>query len=206
MRLVSLLLTVLVISGCAALPTEPLPPSHQFRLTPGKGYVFATLSQTFVRKERSAVFDDSYVSNVCIDCGKRGRMGALRASVVGGKDNSPDPRFPGENGNLFVFELPVGDHQIDHWWAREAYTTISPEAQVMPLKFTVNEGEILYLGNIHMALTFGKNVLGAPVTTSVLPEVRRHFERDRELLLAAYPHAPPERLRNAPLPAGAWSR
>ena len=44
---------------------------------------------------------------------------------------------------------------------------MTPDEEPAPLRFTLREGDVLYLGNVHMALTFGKNVLGAPVTTYV---------------------------------------
>lgn len=193
-----------VIAGCAAMSPPPLAPGHAFTGKPGVGHVFGSVTQTFVRKQRSALFDDSYVSSICVDCDVKGGLRAHRASVTGGKNNDVHAEFPGENGAVFVFELPVGEHQLDHWYAREAYTTVVPEKNLPPLKFQVREGEVLYLGNVHMALTFGNNALGAPVTTGVKPEIRHAFDRDLRVALAAHPGMPRDRLRNEPLPAGAW--
>jgi hypothetical protein len=192
-----------LLSGCAGLPSQPAPEVTRIVDRAGVGYIFGTLTQTFVPKSRSAIFDDSYVSNVCVDCNLK-KARPLRAKVVGGENNDRDPRFPGENGVLFLFEVPAGKHQLDHWYAREASKTLTPEGAMQPLSFEVAAGEIVYLGNVHMELTFGRNLLGAPVTTRVMPRIRDAFARDLDLLKARHPELIVERVRPRALPLGDW--
>jgi hypothetical protein len=191
------------IAGCAQLPGRMTPEVEQISNQPGVGHVFGTLTQTFVPKARSRVFDDSYITHLCLDCELAGAS-PLRVKVVGGENNDVNPHFPGENGTLFVFEVPAGTHQIDRWYAREASKTILPEGDMQPLRFQVGAGEIVYIGNMHMRLTFGQNLLGAPVTTHVTPAVRDTFARDRQLLVARFPQVELQRVRPLAVPTGEW--
>ncbi len=204
MKQAFLLAAAFVLAGCTAMSDATVAPGRALTSKPGFGHVFGSVTQTFVPKQRSALFDDSYVSSICVDCKIKGGLHARSASVTGGRNNDVHAEFPGENGAVFLLEMPVGEHQLDHWYAREAYTTVTPDERRDPLKFHVREGEVLYLGNVLMGLTFGKNPLGAPVTTDVRPEIRHTFDRDLRVALATYPDLPRDRLRNEPLPAGAW--
>jgi hypothetical protein len=194
---------VAVAAGCASLPGQSAPEVTRITDRPGVGYVFGTLTQTFVPKSRSAMFDDSYITHLCLDC-TLPKARPSRVKVVGGESNQADPRFPGENGVLFLFEVPAGTHQLDRWYAREAYKTIVPEGKLRPLSFQVEPGEIIYVGNVHMDLTFGRNPLGAPVTTRVTPRIRDAFARDLSLLKAQHPELAADRVRPRVPPVGEW--
>jgi len=206
MRIVIVMFLAILVSACETIKIKPIDQDYAFIEKPGVGYVFGTLTQTFVKKERSKIFDDTYISHIYIDEKVKGSNKSYRASVIGGENNIQNPDFPNENGFLFLFEIAVGTHQLDHWSAKEAYVTIMPNKSMVPLSFTITEGEILYLGNVHMDLGFGKNLIGAPVTSEVVPEIRHLFYRDKRLLLRKYKSLSNKKIINAPLKNKFWAQ
>ena len=199
-----ILLFVFFVSACETVKVRPPSSDYVFSEKPDIGYVFGTLSQTFVEKNRSKIFDDTYTSYIYIDTNLEDSKQSYEVSVVGGENNLQNPDFPNENGVVFLFEIPSGKHQLDNWMGGEAYVAITPNGAMAPLQFDVKEGEVLYLGNIHMHLRFGKNFLGAPVIAKVEPELRHFFERDKKLLIKKYKALPRGKIVNWGLKKGIW--
>ncbi len=80
----------------------------------------------------------------------------------------------GVAGRIFVIELPVGQHALNHWTIEYGdapgfilYPKISPP----PLVFTLHAGQIMYLGNFHMAIETGKGLLGQTLPVSGIPVI-----------------------------------
>jgi len=180
----------LLCTGCITLKTKPLSINYIFNEKPGVGYVFGSLTQTFVNKTRSDGFNDKYTSVIYINERLKGSKQSYVASVSGGENNDIDSKFTDLNGTIFLFEIPIGSHQLDHWSGIDAYMKVLPKRSMKALKFNIKEGDLLYLGNIHMNLTFGKNFVGTPVIAEVLPEIKHMFARDEILLKEKYKFLP----------------
>jgi len=59
MRIVIVMFLAILVSACETIKIKPIDQDYAFIEKPGVGYVFGTLTQTFVKKERSKIFDDT---------------------------------------------------------------------------------------------------------------------------------------------------
>lgn len=109
-------------------------------------------------------------------------------------------------GEYYVHELPAGHYEVHTWGIVVnhgiGYLDVWPRTPPPPLAFDVLAGSVIYLGNLHGTLRFGK-MLGMPRAESGRPEVRDEAERDLRLILAEYPQLE-GRVTISPLTLGPW--
>jgi hypothetical protein len=114
-------------------------------------------------------------------------------------------QFKDSYGQVLVLELTPGKHSIDSWRAaRQAGYEITPTIDPPPLEFNVVAGSIQYLGNLHLGLQSGKNLVGLTVVADAQPEVRDMRERDLAWVDKIYPQFKARIAVNL-LPLGPWS-
>ncbi|MEK6806651.1 MAG: hypothetical protein AABY95_08380 [Pseudomonadota bacterium] len=98
--------------------------------------------------------------------------------------------FPDVQGKLFSIELAPGAYQLWPFVAydQEYFVSLSKASY---WGFTLQPGEVLYLGNFHFGLVEGQhlfsNLGGPPNIEKVKFELREQFERDSQVLLRRYP-------------------
>jgi len=109
-------------------------------------------------------------------------------------------------GQYYVHELPAGRYEVQTWRIVVnhgiGYLDVWPRTPPPPLAFDVVAGSVIYLGDLHGTLRFGK-MLGFPRAESGRPEVRDAAERDLRLILADYPQLE-GRVTISLLPLGPW--
>lgn len=106
-------------------------------------------------------------------------------------------------GQHYVHELPAGRYEVQTWSIVVnhgiGYLDVWPRTPPPPLAFDVVAGSVIYLGNLHGTLRFGKMLRAE----SGSPEVRDEAERDLRLILADYPQLE-GRVTISLLPLGPW--
>ena len=116
--------------------------------------------------------------------------------------------YPGEfedsHGQLVTLALPVGKHQITCWQVTgTGGVRLGPTGALPPLEFSVQPGQVRYLGDLHANLRMGKNLLGLLVVGDAYPEVRDKRDRDVELFNKKYPQFK-DKVTFDPLALGPW--
>lgn len=112
--------------------------------------------------------------------------------------------FSDVDGNIFAFEVPAGEYQLHYWNVDTGNTLIYPKAAPQPLMFEVNEGEVVYIGNVHMNYATGKNIIGLNITVDAIPEVKDNHRRDIERFLYKYKNFDESKIVSKVLPSGLW--
>ncbi|MFT3804011.1 MAG: hypothetical protein QM766_22685 [Burkholderiaceae bacterium] len=106
-------------------------------------------------------------------------------------------------GQVHVLELPPGKHVFKGWRIKWGAVMVCPVGELRPLEFTVNPGQVLYLGNFHMHGTFGRSVIGIPTLVNGSAEIRDNREIDIPIAEAQYPSIR-GLVSYALLPSGPW--
>ena len=109
--------------------------------------------------------------------------------MLGGKGDS-DYEVEDGRGHVLVVPLTAGEYEFNRWriysnngqmesswFSREPYS----------IPFTVKPGEALYIGELRVAHTFGKNVFNMIIPTGGLYTCNDEFERDMPLIKEDYP-------------------
>ncbi|GGC90926.1 hypothetical protein [Halopseudomonas salina] len=121
---------------------------------------------------------------------------ALFYFTEGGYVESREEHIPGatlkpseleeDSGRLVVLEMPVGPNSLRYWQLTHGMARYTPAQPVPEIKFTVESGKALYLGNLHMNVDMGSNFLNQPVVGDLLPEIRDRSERDLAMFKSRY--------------------
>ncbi len=91
-------------------------------------------------------------------------------------------------GRLYVIELPAGPHQIDAWHTSVPWGRIAPIADPPPLRFEVVDGDVTYLGNVHMVNRLERTSFLSPwVPVGGTPVVRDRQQVDIPIAEAKVP-------------------
>lgn len=113
-------------------------------------------------------------------------------------------QFKDSYGQVLAISLPAGRHTISSWrLVRSAGYTLSPSEKMVPLEFQVEAGKVQYIGNLHLNLAEGNNVLGLPVIADASPEIRDRQDRDLAIIRKKYPQFA-GRTEIRLLPLGTW--
>lgn len=112
--------------------------------------------------------------------------------------------FKGRYGHLFVLEVSPGHHTIDGWQVVSGGLRISAAHKLSPLEFDVENGDVIYLGDLHAELVLGHRTLfGHRVAADARVLVIDRSDEDIPLAEAQAP-ALKLRMRTALLPLGPW--
>jgi hypothetical protein len=131
-----------------------------------------------------------------VDNGESGSIdveirGSLGRSLIGQYAGE----LPGGPGHLFALALPAGRYSFSQWNIKAgAYTTLVP--RVYPdAKFNIESGKATYVGDIHMEIRAGENIIGIQVIADAIPSVLDRRERDIPMIIAAFPMVKEEMIR-----------
>jgi len=113
----------------------------------------------------------------------------------------------GVTGRIFVIELPVGQHKIDHWsidYGDGGGFILYPKVAPPTLNFALQTGQILYLGNFHMAIETGTGLFGQTLPVSGAPTIKDESDRDIKMFKERYPQLASEKITVNVIHSGAW--
>ncbi len=119
-------------------------------------------------------------------------------------------KFGFEEGNLggrmFVVEVEEGDHQLDYWSINHNnnYLIIYPKVPPPKLEFSLEHGQIMYIGNFHIDIVAEKNFLGALLPLGGEPSINNKYPRDIELIYEKYPQLKDKEITINVLHEGTW--
>lgn len=115
----------------------------------------------------------------------------------------PESDFDDRSGKLYILELNPGDHQVDTWrlWAGSRF---EPAIMPRPLQFTVQKGDVVYIGNLHVRIVTGKKFLSIGSIKSVTPVVQDRSTTDIALAESRMPSLQ-GKVRIALLALGDWT-
>ena len=102
--------------------------------------------------------------------------------------NSKNADFKGVAGELQMFELKPGDYKVDSYYINLALHTITWD--YFEYYFTVNPGEITYIGNLNAEMQISnKNFLSdfLPSSFSAVIRVSDEYKRDIEVFRKKFP-------------------
>jgi hypothetical protein len=89
--------------------------------------------------------------------------------------------FEDHPGRVYVLDLEPGVHSVDGWSSRGDMAQLAPRHALAPLTFEVRAGEVIYIGNLNLNHTLGRNLFGLPVVAHASAEVRDRREMDLAL-------------------------
>ena len=112
--------------------------------------------------------------------------------------------FDDERGRVYVLDVEPGVHSVDSWQSAGDTVRIVPRSAPPPLRFEVKAGEVIYIGNLNLNHTTGRNVFGMSVIAGALPEVRDRRDLDLAIAERKVP-AIKGRVQVKLLPLGPWS-
>lgn len=112
--------------------------------------------------------------------------------------------FDEERGRVYVMDVEPGVHSVDSWQSAGDSVRIAPRNAPAPLRFEVKAGEVVYIGNLNLNHTTGRNLFGMSVVAGALPEVRDRSELDLAIAERKAP-AIKGRVQVRLLPLGPWS-
>ena len=112
--------------------------------------------------------------------------------------------FEEERGRVYVLDVEPGVHSVDSWQSAGESVRIAPRNAPAPLRFEVKAGEVVYIGNLNLNHTTGRNLFGMSVVAGALPEVRDRRELDLAIAERKVPSIQ-GRVQVRLLPLGPWS-
>ena len=174
------ILALVILAGC----------SRQFNIEPdavidmSKGILMASVTKGSMTPSTNA-----HISYVRVE-----ETGTMSLSARGFELTNDYPRRVDKWGQLVAIESEPGEYQLTNWQlvASTGYgvVTISPKRDPSPLSFTINPGEITYIGNLHVKTTeFSKGVLvGNHIATGASIRISNELEADKRILYRKYPN------------------
>lgn len=223
MRAALYLMLALLLQGCAGQPfdeSEVSPKTPVFNAIAGNGYAAFSLAQSDYRAE--TVFGD-------LDAGRQlelrfevrrsddGGMfkfeggDALAERPAFGAADEPD-EIPG--GRVYAHSLPPGGYEITAIYVWRVLTSPTGEVEriwrskdEVSLRFTIEPGRSLYLGEWRCVPRASENALGVETVDDCAWEISDRFERDAPILRKKFPGLPwgelvDGTLRSGEAPAG----
>lgn len=121
------------------------------------------------------------------------------------KKCAEEPALEAECGRLFVLELPAGDYEV---WKTALPGTGSTAAWSVLLsnyRFTVEEGQTTYLGNLNNRICIG-HIGNSNLIIAVSGEVEDQYARDWPLLVARFPFLADQSVDAKVLQGDSWRR
>jgi hypothetical protein len=112
--------------------------------------------------------------------------------------------FEDSHGRLIALALPVGKHKFTDWQVTDGTLRLGPAGTLPPLEFSLQPGQVKYLGNLHAHIQMGRNLVRRQVLVGAVPEVRDLRDRDVELFKKRYPQFK-DPVTIETLPLGRWT-
>lgn len=178
------LLAGLLLSGCA---TKSADTSFAFTPETETGLIVGSASSA----EENSWYDAAVRFRYAI-AGRQDSFGNKGGGFIEALPNHPllGPSGPSDfadaTGTLFAIPLPPGDYVFHEWDIDNGSNAIIYPIDPKPLPFTVKKGEATYIGNLHMHLRTGRNILGITIIADGQPAITDRSERDIPLLLERY--------------------
>ena len=181
--------TLLLLAGCITPPRIAQNNfAFQTRSKPleGSGVIVGTIVRDIDQKW------ESYELNIRRIDGEKSSYAVLNLGA-GGMFSKNEVDLAGTPGATFAKELPAGEYEI---YRHSAYVGGVWRSTNHPysVRFTVPEGEIIYLGRIRVQHVFGKNMFGITIPSIFTWEVVDNFKEDLELLAYVYEQLETERV------------
>jgi len=102
--------------------------------------------------------------------------------------------FNDSKGELSYFKLPEGQYHF-YDWTFSAGSIIIGTKNMTPYNFEVKNGEVVYIGNIHIEAISGKNILGMSIPISGKMTVKNKQERDLYFFSKTVPNIEKSKIR-----------
>ena len=112
--------------------------------------------------------------------------------------------FEDSHGRLIALALPVGKHQFTGWQVTDGTLQLGPASKLPPLEFSLQAGQVKYLGNLHARIQMRRNFVRRQVLADAVPEIRDMHDRDVELFKKRYPQFK-DQVSIETLPLGLWT-
>lgn len=110
-------------------------------------------------------------------------------------------------GRVYVRNFAAGRYALSGWHVEQntgvGIRSITPKSPPPPIPFEVQPGSVMYIGNVHGSLEWGKNVFGIDLLTGATPQIGNKFDRDVKLILKDYPELE-GKIHAIPLRPGFW--
>ncbi|MFL6647758.1 MAG: hypothetical protein ACJ8KO_07340, partial [Sulfurifustaceae bacterium] len=170
---------VMFLAGCA---TPNIDKDFQFSAEKDTGLVVGSVTQDDVPGQGASYatffFEDSNGNGHMV----RSREQFLTRALVQGPDD-----FSDVVGRLFAIELPKGKYRFVRWNMGDGVGHFWPKKDPSPLEFTIERGKVTYIGNLHMQLATGTNIVGQTRIANVLPVVSDKSDRDLRVFASRFP-------------------
>ena len=197
---ISLIWLCSMIAGCQTTIEANIRPDYTFENKKDTGLIIGTVShRKDVGKDASSIFFINYRSkNPLVILNSGASQFFLRKNELEGT---------GFYGKLFVIEVPAGRHVVDHWQIFSMHslgTVLTPKSEPPPMNFEITAGEILYLGNFHVAINTHENILGEPIPDGGIPIIKDESKRDLRMLRERYPQFNERNVKVNVIHSGPW--
>jgi hypothetical protein len=139
---------------------------YQISQHPGEGIALLSVSHDLAggRATTAIFYLDGTGSTIDLN---RKTLTSLN-EVMGVKTGSD---FEDTYGQIYVVPLPAGRHRITGWQIMNGHNLhIFPDRPLAPLEFSVVDGQVTYLGNLHARVGLGHNIFGMEMTNDGLAE------------------------------------
>lgn len=177
---VAMILIVFMFGGCAGRPTlvEPTP-QQNFTADDGTAVIVGSVSQEFTEGAESAI------ASFYLDDAEGDRIDSL--SVFSIMSLIRKTEFEDVSGHVFAITLEPGTYQFGDWGIDNGTGMYIHPRRPEPLKFAVDRGEVIYIGNLHMNFDTGRNVFGVMITSGGWPKLMDRAKRDIPIIEEKYP-------------------
>ena len=110
-------------------------------------------------------------------------------------------------GRTYVRNFAAGRYELSGWYVEQntgvGIRSITPKSSSPSIPFEVQPRSVMYIGNVHASLGWGKNLFGVDLLADAFPKVGNEFERDVKLILKDYPQLE-GKIVVKPLRPGLW--
>jgi len=119
----------------------------------------------------------------------------------------PTSRFDNVRGRIYVREFAAGRYELWEWSLHQntgvGINSFRSKQPPPSITFEVQPGSVTYIGNVHGALLWSKNIFGIDLVAGAIPQIRNEAERDVKMILKDYPQLD-GKIVVTPLGTGAW--
>jgi hypothetical protein len=187
------LLTILIglalaLAGCSH---DPVVPTRHWLEEKGRGVVVLSVSHDLVDPSETGAY-------FFMDEKEIGLRGMLGTPLRGHASD-----FKTRHGQVQILSLEPGMHTIERWQLKTTINMRKPKILPAPLAFLVKEGEIVYIGNLHLRLQLESGFLNAVVIKAAVPVIQDHSVEDIEVAEQRAPNLR-NRITVRLLPLGPW--
>lgn len=183
-----LMVFAVALAGCSH---EQGTPERKYQEAPGLGVVVLSVSHGLAQASETTAY-------FYLDEKRLGGKGLLSTPLRGTPSD-----FKDRYGQVLTLSLPPGKHSIDRWTLETQINMRRPKHLAAPLVFQVNEGEVIYIGNLHLQFQVETGLFGVPIIRAVVPVIRDNAAEDIEIAEKKAP-ALLHRTTIQLLPLGPW--